>query len=176
MMLDDFDRADEYRKQIEDFEHAGDKVIHEVEDRLNRIFITPLDQEDIRAVASKLDDIIDFTQATAERLVLCHVSSPSPECIKLVDILHQTSKEVQQVIGFLHDLSQRRKILEHCIEINRMENQGDHIYRQALGKLFKDGDLLELIRWKEILDQIEQAIDHCEDLADVIESIVAKHS
>lgn len=175
-MLQNFDQADDYRKQIADLEHAGDKVIHSVVDKLNRTFITPLDQEDIRAVASRLDDIIDFTQASAERLVLYHVTSPCQECIDLTGILLQTAKEVQTVIGLLHDLSQSRAILEHCIEINRLENQGDHIYRQALGKLFADGDILELIRWKEIFEQIEEAIDQCEDLADVIESIVVKHS
>lgn len=175
-MLDDFGQAEVYRQEIADLEHDGDSVIHKVMDKLNRTFVTPLDPEDIRALASRLDDIIDYTQAAAERLVLYHVTEPYQDSRELAGILVQTTKEVQQVVALLRDLSQRRAILEHCIEINRLENAGDKLYREALGQLFRQGDTMELIRWKEIFEQIEQAIDQCEDLADVIESIVVKHA
>lgn len=175
-MLEDFARAEEYRQKIADLEHNGDAVIHEVMDKLNRTFITPLDPEDIRALASRLDDIIDFTQAAAERLVLYNVSEPYPASLALAKELVATAKEVQIVVGLLRNLGQRREILEHCIEINRLENAGDKIYREALGNLFRSGDLIELIRWKEIFEQIEQAIDECEDLADVIESVIVKNA
>lgn len=175
-MLNDFDHAETYRVKIADLEHQGDAVIHKVMDKLNRTFVTPLDPEDIRALASRLDDIIDYTQAAAERLVLYHVEKPSQASIDLVTVLVQTVTEVKAVVGMLREMSPHRGILEKCIEINRLENAGDKIYRETLGRLFRDGDLLELMRWKEIIEQIEQAIDQCEDLADIIESIVVKHA
>ncbi len=175
-MLGDFDNAESYRKSINDLEHAGDAIIHQVVDKLNRTFVTPLDPEDIRAIASRLDDVIDFTQAAAERLVLYGVGVPLPACRDLAKTLVTVVKEVQSVIMMLRDFSQRKAIMKHCIEINRLENVGDKIYREALGGLFRKGDPMELMRWKEIFEQIEQAIDQCEDLADVIESIVVKHA
>lgn len=175
-MLPNLENAEEYRKKIGDLEHEGDAIIHEVMDRLNRTFVTPFDHEDIRAIASRLDDVIDFTQAAAERLVLYHATKASPESIELAGVLVNTVKEVQHVVAMMRDLSQRRYILEHCIEINRLENTGDKIYREALGKLFREGDVIELLRWKEIIEQIEQAIDECEDLADIIEGVVVKHA
>ena len=175
-MLEDLNHAEQYRQDIADLEHSGDAVIHEVIDKLNRMFVTPLDPEDIRALASRLDDIIDFTQAAAERLVLYNVTTPHAASLTLTDELIATTREVQLVVGMLRDLSQRRRIIEHCIEINRLENAGDKIYREALGNLFRSGDLIELIRWKEVYEEIEQAIDECEDLADVIESVVVKYA
>lgn len=176
LMLTDFSQAEVYRQKIADLEHAGDSVIHEVMDKLNRTFVTPFDPEDIRAIASRLDDVLDFVQAASERLILYHVQEPLPASRELCDVLVTTVREVQIVIHLLRDLGKRRTILEHCIEINRLENVGDKIYREVLGNLFKEGNPMELIRWKEIFDQVEQAIDQCEDLADVIESIVLKHA
>jgi len=175
-MLNDFDNADLYRKKIGDLEHEGDAVIHAVVDKLNRTFVTPFDQEDIRAIASRLDDIIDYIQAAAERLVLYQVKGPYLDSMELASVLVETVRQVQAVVSMLRDLGQRRAILERCIEINRLENSGDRLYREALGRLFADGNLLELIRWKEIIEQIEQAVDECEDLADIIESVVVKHA
>lgn len=175
-MLQDPDNAETYRKQIADLEHAGDSLFHEVMDKLNRTFVTPFDSEDIRAIASRLDDIIDFTQAAAERLVLYHVKQSLPSSQKLASVLVTVVDETQTVIRMLRDLGQRREIFEHCIEINRLENVGDKIYREMLGTLFVEGNPMELIRWKEIIDQIEQAIDLCEELTDTIESIVTKHA
>ncbi len=175
-MLNDFGNAETYRAKIADLEHQGDAVIHKVMDKLNRTFVTPLDQEDIRALASRLDDIIDYTQAAAERLVLYQVTEPYPACVELVTVLLETVTEVKHVVGLLREMDSHREILIGCIEINRLENTGDKIYREAMGRLFREGNLLELMRWKEIIEQIEQAIDECEDLADIVESIIVKHA
>ena len=175
-MLDDFGHAEVYRKQISDLEHKGDTVIHKVMDKLNRTFVTPLDPEDIRGIASHLDDVIDYIQAASERLVLYQVVTPHQASNELAKLLVVTTKEVRTVIFMLRDLRQRKEIVTHCIEINRLENAGDKIYREALGQLFKQGDALELIRWKEIVEQVENALDTCEDLADVIESVVVKNA
>ncbi|MHB9025058.1 MAG: DUF47 domain-containing protein [Armatimonadota bacterium] len=175
-MLEHIDQAEQYRREIAELEHKGDSIIHDVVDKLNRTFITPIDPEDIRAIASRLDDIIDFTQAAAERLVLYCVTETNSESRALAKVLVQTTDIVKQVVAMLRDFRGRRDIIENCIEINRLENAGDKIYREALGRLFEQGDLLELMRWKEIFEQIEQAIDQCEDLADIIESVVVKHA
>lgn len=176
LMLADLPKAEEYRLKIADIEHAGDSVIHAVMEKLNRTFVTPIDPEDISAIASRLDDIIDFTQAAAERIVLYDVTKIHPGSVELAAVLMQTVKVVKECVALLRDMSQRKAILQHCIEINRLENAGDRVYREALGNLFRAGDLLELMRWKEIFEQIEQAIDECEDLADVIESVIVKHA
>ncbi len=175
-MLQDMPNVETYRQQIADLEHAGDTTIHAVMDKLNRTFVTPLDHEDIRAIADRLDDITDYTQAAAERIVLYHATAPYEDSIELVQVLVQATGEVQKLMRFIRNLEQRQPICELCIEINRLENVGDHIYRHAMSELFKRGDVLELMRWKEIFEQIEQAIDQCEDLADVIEGVVIKHA
>lgn len=174
-MLNDLPHAEEHRKAMEDIEHGGDAVIHQVMDKLNRTFVTPLDPEDIRAIVSRLDDIIDCTQAAVERVVLYNVTEIHPAAVQLAAVLAQTTLEVKDVVSRLRDFGQRQKIVEICIEINRLENTGDRIYREALGNLFRAGDVMNLLRWKEIFEQIEQAIDQCEDLADIIESVVAKN-
>jgi uncharacterized protein len=175
-MLADIEHAGQYRQEMEDIEHAGDKVIHEVMDKLNRTFVTPLDPEDIRTVASNLDDITDLTHAAVERVVLYQVTKPYAGAVELVAVLEQSVQLVRTVVGKLRSLEQRAQINELCIEINRLENAGDKIYRDVLGSLFCAGDLMELFRWKEICVQIEQAINHCESLADIVESLVTKHS
>ncbi len=175
-LLDDIDNAELYRRKIADLEHAADGVFHEAMDTLNRTFVTPLDGEDIRTIANRLDDILDFTQAAAERVVLYHVTTTHPGAVQLAEVLRQATREVQRVVALFRDLSKRREILTGCIEINRLENDGDHLYRKALSQLFHDGDLMELLRWKEIFEKIEMAIDTCEDLADAIEMVVAKHA
>ena len=175
-MLEHIDQAEEYRAQIADLEHRGDAVFHEVVDKLNRTFVTPLDPEDIRDIANRLDNIIDYTHAAAERLVLYHVNEVHAASHALAHELLTTTREVQCVITQLRDFEQRKEILQHCIEINRLENAGDKVYREALGNLFREGNILELIRWKEICEQIEQALDECEDLAEAIESVVVKHA
>jgi predicted phosphate transport protein (TIGR00153 family) len=176
LMLTDFAQANSYRQQISDLEHAGDSVIHEVTDKLNRTFVTPFDPEDIRAISNGLDDITDYVLAASERLALYHVETPLPSCAELCKVLVQAVSELKTVVTMLRDLGQKRNILERCIEVNRLENVGDKIYREILSNLFLEANPMELIRWKEIIDQIEQAIDQCEDLAEVIESIVVKHT
>ncbi len=175
-MLADIGHAEAHRQAIADIEHKGDSVIHEVMDKLNRTFVTPLDPEDIRAIASRLDDIIDYTQAAAERIVLYQVTQAHAGAIALAEILVKITGEVKSVLAKLRDMKKRKEILEICIEINRLENAADHVNREALGNLFRDGNVMEIIRWKEIFEQIEQAIDQCEDLADVIESVIVKYA
>ncbi|HEX2951199.1 MAG TPA: DUF47 family protein [Armatimonadota bacterium] len=175
-LLQDLDDVEQYRQTMADIEHAGDKVIHEAMEKLNRTFITPLDPEDIRAIANRLDDIVDSIHAAVERVVLCRIIYPNPGASDLTSILVQATREVKAVMVNIRDLSQRDLIAQRCIEINRLENAADQRYRETLGKLFVNGDLMELLRWKEIIEHIEHAANHCEALADIIEFTVVKHS
>ena len=175
-LLNDMPNFESYRRKMTDIEHAADKINHEAMDKLNRTFITPIDPEDIRVTACRLDDIIDCTHAAVERIVLYRVTVPHPAALELTEVLVQATTEVKAMVAGMRDFSNRAEILLHCIEINRLENVGDGIYREALGSLYLEDDLRELIRWKEIFDQIEQAIDQCEDLADSLELTLTKHT
>lgn len=176
LLFTDTANCELYRKQMADIEHAADKLNHEAVDKLNRTFVTPLDPEDIRTIANRLDDIIDFTHAAVERIALYKVTEVNEAAIALSEVLILSTNETKSMVTCLRDMSQRSVLAAHCIEINRLENTGDCIYREALGSLFSAGDLHELFRWKEIIECIERAIDQCEDLANSLELMVTKYS
>lgn len=164
-------------KRIKDVEHEGDLITHETIERLNKTFVTPLDREDIHRLICALDDILDFIEATSERLSLYGVKSIRPDAALLVDILVRAVKEVQQATGKLRHLKGPDSILKHCLEIDRLENEGDFASRSAIAKLFEPAaDPLEVIKWKEIYDCVENAVDRCEDAANVIEGVVLKNA
>jgi hypothetical protein len=170
------DRAETLRREIEEVEHEGDITTHEIADRLNRTFVTPFDHEDIHDLAGRLDDILDDIEATADRMFLYEAGHPSDEMIHLVKVLADATAVVQKAVHCLRDLKNSRRILDYCIEIHRLENVGDEDSRLALAKLFKGSDAIHALKWKEIYDHVEDALDKCEDVASVVESIVVKHT
>ena len=162
--------------KIKDLEHEADITTHDVIDKLNRTFITPFDREDIHELASEMDDIIDLTQGAAARLQLYGIEKMTDELVQLADILVQSTSVLKKAILGLTDMKKSRRILDYCIEINRLENMGDQIQETATAKLFSDNpDPLTVIKWKEIYQNAETAIDKCEDVANTIESIVVKN-
>jgi len=164
-------------KQIKDIEHDGDKITHQTMDRLNRTFVTPLDREDIHALISKLDDILDFVDAAANRMILYRIKEPKPEALRLADILFKSVEELKRAISLLRNLKQPQEILKLCIEINSLENEGDSVLRGGVAKLFDEAqDPLLIIKWREIFENLETAIDRCEDVANILEGIVIKYS
>jgi len=176
-MVDNYDRAAELHKLVEETEHEGDITTHEIMERLNMTFVTPIDGEDIRALASTLDDILDYIEATADRMILYDVGRPASHMADLVIILEQSAEEIVKCVSGLHDLRRPRRLLDHCIEINRLENDGDRVSRRALAELFKKTtDPMDAIKWKEIYEHVEMAIDKCEDVANIIESVVVKYA
>jgi predicted phosphate transport protein (TIGR00153 family) len=175
-MVDHFDRAEELAKRIEETEHEGDITTHEIMERLNTTFVIPIDAEDIRALASTLDDVLDYIEATSDRMILYEVGAPSPYMVDLVRILELAAAEVVKGVAGLHDLKRPRRMLDHCIEINRLENDGDRVSRRALAELFKTATPMDAIKWKEIYEHVEVAIDKCEDIANIIESVVVKYA
>ncbi len=160
--------------EIEKVEDEGDRITHEVVRLLNRTFVTPLDREDIMTMASRLDDVIDRIDAAAARLVLFRVNNPTEEAKELSRILCLTC---QQVYEALVHFQKRRftEVREACVEINRLENEGDEVLRRALADLFAgDRDAVEILRWKEIYETLEEAIDRCEDVSDVLSTVTLK--
>ncbi|MBE9566736.1 MAG: DUF47 domain-containing protein [Proteobacteria bacterium] len=166
----------ELRSQIEEVEHEGDITTHEIADRLNRTFVTPFDHEDIHALAGRLDDVLDNIEATADRMYLYEAGEATPEMMNLADTLLDTVKVLAKAVGGLSDMKNARRILDYCIEIHRLENVGDEQSRRALANLFQGTDALYALKWKEIYDHVENAIDKCEDVASIVEGIVVKHT
>jgi predicted phosphate transport protein (TIGR00153 family) len=166
----------EMRREVEEVEHEGDIITHEIADRLNRTFITPFDHEDIHELAGRMDDILDDIEATADRMYLYEAGVPTAEMVDLVKVLAQATRALQKAIGGLRDLKSARRIMDYCIEIHRLENVGDEDSRIALAKLFKGGDAIHALKWKEIYDHVEDALDKCEDVASIVEGIVVKHT
>jgi predicted phosphate transport protein (TIGR00153 family) len=171
-MMERFDDLEGRAKRLKDVEHEADVVTHEIFERLNRTFITPLDREDIHALASGLDDVLDSAEAIGSRLVLFKVQQSTPESRQLTGILADSSRQLDQAVASLRDM---KSLIPFTIEINRLENEADTVSRQAVADLFSGHhDVLDVLRWKEIYGRLESAADNCEDVANVIESIVLK--
>lgn len=170
------ERTAELCQQIEEVEHEGDITTHEIADRLNRSFITPFDHEDIHDLAGRLDDVLDYIEATADRMDLYEAGEPTPEMVELVQVLMDATRVLEKAVGGLDDMKNARRIMDYCIEIHRLENVGDEQSRKALAKLFKSSDAMYALKWKEIYDHVENAIDKCEDVASIVEGIVVKHT
>ncbi|MGH9857894.1 MAG: DUF47 domain-containing protein [Acidobacteriota bacterium] len=162
--------------QLRDLEHECDITTHEIMDKLNRTFVTPFDREDIHALAKELDDVVDIIQAISERMLLFNITKTSEDLIELAKTLEEAVSNVAKAVTSVRELNRPRRILDYCIEINRLENRGDRTSERAIGNLFHGNqDPMDVIKWKEIYDATESAIDKCEDIANIIEGIVVKH-
>lgn len=176
-LVGDHLQAEDLRKQIEAVEHEGDMTTHEIADRLNRTFNAPFDHEDIHDLAARLDDILDNIEATADRMFLYEAGQASPEMVTMADALLDAAKALEGAVEGIHDVNKNaRRIMDYCIEIHRLENLADEQSRLALAKLFRGTDALYALKWKEIYDHAENAIDKCEDVATILEGIVVKHT
>jgi len=173
-----WDCIDQKLEEMDKIEHQGDTITHEIMFQLNRSFITPFDREDIGSLANSLDDVTDLIQAVADTMVLYKVKEPGKRARELADILVQITTEVENVMPSLrHHNANLEKILNSCVEINRLENVADKIYRTALKELFEDSnDITDIIKWREIYEHMESATDMCEDVANVLEGVALKHA
>ena len=163
---------------ISEIEHHGDNLAHQIIEKLNLTFITPMDREDIHALSSALDDIIDFIYATVVRLSLYKIKQPTKHSILLANILLRTTEETSLVVKELDNFRKSGASMKrHWIEIHRLENEGDNACRNAIASLFQEEtDAIEIIKWKEIYEHLETAIDKCEDAANIIEATVLKNA
>jgi len=168
-------RLEEKAKIIYGIEQKGDTLTHEVMRRLNKTFITPIDREDIHALASAIDDVLDLIWGAVDRMTVFRITETMPEALEIARALHTTTEVLESSFGYLRE-KKYSFVHDNCIEINRLENHVDRIFRDALGRLFDDvKDPLMIIKWKEIYEHLEDASDRCEDVANILESIVLKH-
>jgi len=162
---------------INDLEHQGDAITHQIFEQLHRSIITPFDREDIALLAHSLDDVTDFIHAAADAMLLYKVERPTHRAKELVDIVVQAVAEVERAVSEIHDRIGRKQLLKRCVEINRLENMGDSVYRSAMAELFDDSaDFAGLIKWREIYKHMESVIDRCEDIANILEGVAIKYA
>lgn len=167
-------RMAEVAKDILALEHQGDEVIHETFTRLNSTFITPLDPEDIHSLSTRLDDVLDGIEDAAHRMVSYRVNPIPQGMVQLSEMLYVCSRTIKKAF---EALDKKKEVLEHCIEINRLENEADHLVRGLVMDLFdNEKDPITLIKMKEIYEFLEATMDHCEDVADVLQNVVVKNS
>jgi uncharacterized protein len=163
-------------QRIADREHEGDEVTHAIIRRLNTTFVTPMDREDIYSLATALDDVVDAIEAVADLFVLHRIEAPRPEMVAQIDVLVRAAIQTEQALGALQDMD-RDKLEPYWIEINRLENEGDRLYRRAVADLFSgDHKAMDVLKWKEVIENLEEALDGLENVANIIESIILKHA
>lgn len=160
--------------QLRDIEHTGDTISHDIGHRLESTFVTPIDREDISVLISRIDDIVDLIEEVADTCILYGIEEPTPVALEQARIIVLQCEQLQGAIGKLHDF---KDLTPYWIEVHRLENEGDRIVRHAIANLFTNGqDPIDVIKWKDVYSLLEEAIDACEDAANVIERIVVKHA
>jgi len=176
-MVDTWEHVEGKVGEITELEHQGDTITHEIMARLHRTFVTPFDREDIALLAHVLDDVTDFIHAAADAMLLYKVDRPGQRAQELADIIVQATEEVERVMPRLRKHIVLSQVLKRCVEINRLENIADRVYRSAMAELFGDStDMAHIIKWREIYGYMESATDRCEDVANVLEGVALKHA
>jgi len=176
-MIDTWELVGERVAEIRELEHVGDTITHQIMAQLNRTFVTPFDREDIALLAHTLDDVTDFIDAAADALLIYKIKSPTRRAKELADIIVQAATEVERTMPHLRHRTELKQIPEYCVEINRLENMADRVFRSAMAELFDDTtDIAQIIKWREIYEHMESATDRCEDVADVLEGVALKHA
>ena len=173
-MLSSWPDRKELGRDILVCEQEGDRITHDILHRLNNTFVTPIDREDILQLASALDDVVDFIEEAADYLGLYKIEAPMDQALRLADILHDATRQIEQAMPRLRDF---RDLSHYTIEIHRLENDGDRLERMALASLFERAvDPMVVIRWKDVFERLEQAVDATEQVANTLQGIVLKNS
>lgn len=163
--------------KLKEIEHEADHITHQVYKRMHKVFLTPLDREDIYLLANKMDSILDEIESAAVRMYLYRMKAPAPELVKITEVLSKAIHKIHEVIFSVRKKQDAELILALCIEINTLENEADQLHRAAMVRLFEEEkDAIELIKAKDIIGRIETAVDNCEDVSNIIEGIVLKYS
>jgi predicted phosphate transport protein (TIGR00153 family) len=172
-MIFDFSDAPAKAAAIKELEHAGDVLTHDVVKKLNTTFVTPFDREDVYALASRLDDVLDLIEAASDRLVLYRIKEPTSGARAFAEVIVKTCEAVREAVGCLRRA--RGDYQVHAVEVNRLENEADRLLKTLIAALFADvTDPIEIIKWKEIYETLEEVTDRCEDVVNVIEGIMLK--
>lgn len=166
-----------HARRIKELEHQTDVVTHQCVEVLHKTFITPIERDDIHRLITRMDDIIDNVEATAERIVLYEINNMRDEVHEMGSVLLQCVEKIQQAVKALRNMKNADLILQTCIVINQLENEGDAILRKSLARLFREEkDPMVVIKWKEIFEYLESATDRCEDVAQILEGVVLEHA
>ena len=173
-MLRTFDNPDKAAKKIRETEHKGDEISHDIGRRLEQSFVTPFDREEIHALISGLDDVLDLIEEVADTFVLYNIDAPTKTSVKQAALIVQCCETLHQALSNLRGFKDLDKFV---VEVHRLENEGDRLARSAIASLFDDGaKAMEVLKWKDIYSLLEDTIDKCEDVAQMIERIVVKHA
>ena len=177
-LMENYENVGEKVAEIKRLEEVGDTIIHTIMNSLHRTFVTPLDREDIAMLGERLDDVVDSIEEVARYLVEYRIERPTDKAKELASIILECAETVERAMGLLHYRGTKlRDILPLTVEINRLENEADRVASRAIGELFSDGiSPIEVLKWKEVYDQLEEATDFCEDIANLLEGIVLKNA
>ena len=171
-ILEDFNNIEVRVDKLKEIEHKGDDLTHSIMTKLNQTFITPFDREDIHRLASALDDVLDFVNAAGQRLLLYKIRSAPASASELAKLIVRQSEELNKAVILLE---KTQGVMEHCVEVNRLEDEADRVCREAIGRLFDhEKDAIQLIKMKELYEVLELATDKAEDAANVLEAVVLK--
>jgi len=176
-MTHSWDMVESRTAEITEMEHRGDNITHQIMAQVNRSFVTPFDREDIALLANGMDDIVDFIHAAADAMLIYKIENPTQRAKELTDIIVRGAEEVEKAVSKLRRRADLKKIYERCVEINRLENMADRVFRSAMAELFEEKqDFASVIKWREIYEHLESATDRCEDVANVLEGVALKHA
>ena len=176
-MIENWDVMEGRVAEITELEHAGDTITHQIIAQLNRTFVTPFDREDIALLSHTMDDVTDFVHAAADAMLIYKIDSPTQRAKELANVIVEAATEIEKAVGGLRRHSDLKLIPERCVEINRLENMADRVFRSAMAELFDDAmDITQVIKWREIYEHMESATDRCEDVANVLEGVALKHA
>ncbi len=175
-LFENYEDVEAKAKELKDLETQGDVITHEIIERLQRTFVTPIDREDVILLTNALDDVMDFIEAAGRTAVLYHIVQPTERAKQLASIVAKLVYRLNEVMPCLRHRDQFKRILEQCVEINSLENEADDVHHAAQTELFRDcSDACKIIKWREIYQHLEDATDRGEDVANVLEGIVLKY-
>lgn len=176
-LFNNYEDVEAKARQLKDLEHQGDTITHEIIRRVNLTFVTPIDREDIVLLAHAMDSIMDFMEAAGRTAFLYRITQPTERVRQLASIIAKMVYTLNDVLPCLRHRDQFKRILEQCVEMNRLENEADDVHHAAMAELFDSGkDATEIIKWRELYQHMEDATDRGEDVADVLEGIVLKYA
>lgn len=176
-LMEHYQNVEMKTDRLRELEHNGDAITHEIMALLHKTFVTPIEREDIALLAQRMDDVLDFIEGASTAMHIYRVAAPTAKSRDLADVVRLMTIKVEQAIQHLRSHRNLREILPHCVELNRLENVADDLFRSAMAELFEDTDsAAEIIKWREIYDHLEAATDRCEDMANVLEGIVLRHA
>ncbi len=176
-LLEHFENVDTKTAHLKDLEHEGDEITHEIYLQVHKTFVTPFDREDITALAQRMDDVMDYIEGASTAILTYGISQPTAAARGLADLTRLQCVQLEKAVSVLRHKGRLKSILEQLKEINRLENEADSLYLNSMAELFRgEMNAVDIIKWRDIYDQLEEATDSCEQVAYVLEAIVLKHA